>query len=252
MTECDRKYSGSSPLARGLQDRRSAAISNAGIIPARAGFTPLPPTQTYACGIIPARAGFTRRPACSTRWRPDHPRSRGVYSSSSILVSFYAGSSPLARGLRCVKTYGAQHKGIIPARAGFTTGAPTSGPTEGIIPARAGFTLISDSDGNLEGDHPRSRGVYRRKPCREEPSDGSSPLARGLRPVDGAAHQAVRIIPARAGFTRSGPGVGTRPWDHPRSRGVYTCESLESQRTRSLPDPRRLHCRPRARSAELR
>ena len=37
--------------------------------------------------------------------------------------------------------------------------------------------------------------------------------------------------------------------DHPRSRGVYTCGSLVSQRTRSLPDPRRLHCRPRARSA---
>ena len=50
---------------------------------------------------------------------------------------------------------------------------------------------------------------------------GSSPLARGLR--QGIAHEntAVRIIPARAGFTRKWPSAARRPPDHPRSRGVY-------------------------------
>ena len=50
---------------------------------------------------------------------------------------------------------------------------------------------------------------------------GSSPLARGL-PFDCDANaREVRIIPARAGFTRCRPRLirGTR--DHPRSRGVY-------------------------------
>ena len=50
---------------------------------------------------------------------------------------------------------------------------------------------------------------------------GSSPLARGLRPRPGGGPIAMRIIPARAGFTtplRPATAAGT---DHPRSRGVY-------------------------------
>ena len=50
---------------------------------------------------------------------------------------------------------------------------------------------------------------------------GSSPLARGL-PVSQAWHQHhARIIPARAGFTRSSRASSARSTDHPRSRGVY-------------------------------
>ena len=50
---------GSSPLARGLQSHHAAEPAFHGIIPARAGFTPIAPST-------PASAG-------------DHPRSRGVY-----------------------------------------------------------------------------------------------------------------------------------------------------------------------------
>ena len=50
---------------------------------------------------------------------------------------------------------------------------------------------------------------------------GSSPLARGLRLDDVAQLDGVRIIPARAGFTRSGAHRGAGGPDHPRSRGVY-------------------------------
>ena len=53
-------------------------------------------------------------------------------------------------------------------------------------------------------------------------SDGSSPLARGLRLRQNSGLMVRRIIPARAGFT----GVfffGFRfVGDHPRSRGVYS------------------------------
>ena len=52
-------------------------------------------------------------------------------------------------------------------------------------------------------------------------AEGSSPLARGLRPQGRCRPPDVGIIPARAGFTprrgRPGPHLG----DHPRSRGVY-------------------------------
>ena len=53
----------------------------------------------------------------------------------------------------------------------------------------------------IRGDHPRSRGVYHAKVRTRVIEEGSSPLARGLRPE--AFRQALRgrIIPARAGFT---------------------------------------------------
>ena len=113
------------------------------------------------------------------------------------------GSSPLARGLlepRPVNLGGAR---IIPARAGFTPASPAS-------PA----------------DHPRSRGVYVVGWLPKLGTRGSSPLARGLlepRPVDlGGA----RIIPARAGFTvERGMSVALLR-DHPRSRGVYSAQTL--------------------------
>ena len=57
--------------------------------------------------------------------------------------------------------------------------------------------------------------------CPEVGSEGSSPLARGLRGgvLDGA--RPVGIIPARAGFTPPMGVSGRERGDHPRSRGVY-------------------------------
>ena len=249
--------------------------------------------KTMTGGIIPARAGFTpSREGCSYR-HPDHPRSRGVYSSPSFLGLPAPGSSPLARGLRRLSDHLGMAARIIPARAGFTLahairihtssdhprsrGVYTdrqatnrnhhgSSPLarglrawksphsqrSGIIPARAGFTVSPSSCSRCISDHPRSRGVYLRCAFSAPIMAGSSPLARGL--LDGITEikYAARIIPARAGFTwgsRHALGCLT---DHPRSRGVYACGSLESQRTRTLPDPCCLHCRPRVRSAELR
>ena len=50
---------------------------------------------------------------------------------------------------------------------------------------------------------------------------GSSPLARGLLHVDYEGIEFDRIIPARAGFTRTVRGFLILLLDHPRSRGVY-------------------------------
>ena len=174
---------GSSPLARGL---------------------PLIccPAHTR-CGIIPARAGFTKTIPSPQNREEDHPRSRGVYEVQADRNRASGGSSPLARGL--------------------PSAPAVQGERVRIIPARAGFTCVCSFRVSFSWDHPRSRGVY---PCASPPGrsshgssplarglprgpddqcrdPGSSPLARGLLPEGRVAHDGARIIPARAGFTRS-------------------------------------------------
>ena len=156
-------------------------------------------------GIIPARAGFTVRVACITLRGADHPRSRGVYGSSTSRPRLTRGSSPLARGLLPALRSESLGDRIIPARAGFTGGEP--------VPGVDGW------------DHPRSRGVY---PSVAEDFGGrvgSSPLARGLPLGSPWGLVGGRIIPARAGFTWSCLGKSCCGPDHPRSRGVYSSTS---------------------------
>ena len=152
---------GSSPLARGLRGAGGDDPLDAGIIPARAGFTPV----------------RTRRRADSR----DHPRSRGVYRMDRSVVFDVHGSSPLARGLPHHR-----HEVGRPGR---------------IIPARAGFTPKRRRTNRTRADHPRSRGVYRYSGRRSGSLGGSSPLARGLRDHHDRNHRRAGIIPARAGFT---------------------------------------------------
>ena len=92
---------GSSPLARGLL---------------------VPEEGVPGLGrIIPARAGFTRPRRALMRPPPDHPRSRGVYTALGWRTLPPQGSSPLARGLLVTLRGVGGDRGIIPARAGFTT-----------------------------------------------------------------------------------------------------------------------------------
>ena len=147
-------------------------------------------------GIIPARAGFTF-PGRSGR-RAGH------------------GSSPLARGLR---TLAHAHEQIVR-----------------IIPARAGFTFTRRPRISSTKDHPRSRGVYGPGDRRPVVAEGSSPLARGLRQGRHPGLHGVGIIPARAGFTASVSVSGSRPRDHPRSRGVYP-RAPPTRRTRRGSSP---------------
>ena len=70
---------GSSPLARGLQFENAVGRRHK--------------------RIIPARAGFTGREVVDSQILRDHPRSRGVYNMTLLLLPLLTGSSPLARGL---------------------------------------------------------------------------------------------------------------------------------------------------------
>ena len=154
--------SGSSPLARGLL----AVLFG----------------DRHTIRIIPARAGFTPRIIRRFPRSADHPRSRGVYSRSLVCDWLSVGSSPLARGLLVV--------------------VAERGDAEGIIPARAGFTEERLHAADPPRDHPRSRGVYTRPSHGRMTRIGSSPLARGLLMKDIRPNLGLRIIPARAGFTR--------------------------------------------------
>ena len=223
--------SGSSPLARGLHDDEQHRRLGLRIIPARAGFTEMrimvefqSPDHPRSRGVYgriksPSRVCLGSSPLArglpSSLPPPktpiaDHPRSRGVYTSALVALFRLFGSSPLARGL--------------PAHC-----APYA-QDDGIIPARAGFTAADRRRHHRPGDHPRSRGVYHWRSREHVRDAGSSPLARGLRIAKQEIVTAVRIIPARAGFTASGASASASASDHPRSRGVYTCGSLESQR----------------------
>ena len=233
---------GSSPLARGLRLHSARHTCATRIIPARAGFTPRGPGMAARhrdhprsrgvyriCGrelagwrgssplarglpregetmsmnrrIIPARAGFTTPEPAPGPDPRDHPRSRGVYARAIAERRPSSGSSPLARGLLQLDS--------------------DSPPPQRIIPARAGFTSLASSPTGRRWDHSRSRGVYVTDDARRDRHQGSSPLARGLHPGDGARRARLGIIPARAGFTRRSGTNPPRPSDHPRSRGVY-------------------------------
>ena len=245
---------GSSPLARGLPFPGALPGVEAGIIPARAGFTSPPSTWTPGSSDHPRSRGVYSRWRCPwdllggssplargllaprARQRPrrgDHPRSRGVYLRRSLRGLLTYGSSPLARGLRHGDPGHGPLRWIIPARAGFTPWRRCGRVRCSDHPRSRGVYDPLAQPGRIGAgqDHPRSRGVYRTRHSFRCSFRGSSPLARGLPDDHGLDHLPDGIIPARAGFT---------------------CGSLESQRTRTLPDPCCLHCRPRARSAELR
>ena len=218
---------GSSPLARGLRGQLRCGAESGRIIPARAGFT------TAACS--------------SPRPSTDHPRSRGVYDGQWEDGETLFGSSPLARGLPVHPHRDRDHRGIIPARAGFTgrgmvrPSAQRDHPrsrgvyvsvwsmiaaTDRIIPARAGFTGPGTRSSTGTWDHPRSRGVYVAELVMRQFREGSSPLARGLQKGVRVATAHARIIPARAGFTYRQPQRRSPCADHPRSRGVYMIASI--------------------------
>ena len=218
---------GSSPLARGLHCRVWCWGSMNGIIPARAGFT-----SVLHASHLPFE---------------DHPRSRGVYIRPAEKILLRNGSSPLARGLRDPVRDITQVRGIIPARAGFTSGwvvaegegsdHPRSrgvyatcltrcASSSRIIPARAGFTGSLPPISRVQADHPRSRGVYTNTVPFTYRDGGSSPLARGLHIHHRPQGARERIIPARAGFTGGSSPQESPSSDHPRSRGVYFADLI--------------------------
>ena len=111
------------------------------------------------------------------------------------------GSSPLARGTRCLCAVG---------RAGLR-----------LIPARAGNTPEIDLATNWHAAHPRSRGEHRTRSAPDSPIVGSSPLARGTLLSRITVPAGDRLIPARAGNTYAISSFSATSSAHPRSRGEH-------------------------------
>ena len=248
---CGRGSQSDHPRSRGVYaDRARIVAIIGGSSPLARGLLAPPVEEIHPVRIIPARAGFTpTRPASPSRSR-DHPRSRGVYPLEGGLTFQSPGSSPLARGLLAtVKGAGRfaldhpRSRGvypptrsnawapawIIPARAGFTsTSRPSPRSACGSSPLARGLPALPVAHALHIVDHPRSRGVYGGLGALASTGGGSSPLARGLPGPGCDCRAALRIIPARAGFTRRAHGRGAHDQDHPRSRGVYHPRSMPS------------------------
>ena len=150
--------------------------------------------------IIPARAGQTRSRPLRHSSAPDHPRACGANSPCLTVTPERVGSSPRVRG---------KHD-AVPAIHGHGR----------IIPARAGQTQPCRIHRRGVADHPRACGANLVEQGQRQIPAGSSPRVRGKRcdeRFDGLHH---RIIPARAGQTRSGSCRHTPPPDHPRACGA--------------------------------
>ena len=174
---------GSSPLARGGPDP--------GI------------RRRYAHGLIPVRAGRTPLSSSTANGSWAHPRSRGADPWTRLLVMASRGSSPLARGGLWVASMVRMGAGLIPARAGRTR-------------ARVIVWVTI-------GAHPRSRGADAGISEPALRTAGSSPLARGGLGKLGDLAGRVGLIPARAGRTAITGFVHHTARAHPRSRGADLC-----------------------------
>ena len=152
---------GSSPLARGTPADQVGLRRREGLIPARAGNTPLPLKRRIS--------------------RTAHPRSRGEHWWWIFCGMSRWGSSPLARGTRPGELGTAARNGLIPARAGNTD-------------------RTHHQYGGIWA-HPRSRGEHGVTCCTPGGHLGSSPLARGTPFASKQGMQANGLIPARAGNT---------------------------------------------------
>ena len=119
---CPRKICSDHPRSRGVYGTQSAIMNfAAGSSPLARGLRLSKRSLRASRRIIPARAGFTHRRTCRRPYRPDHPRSRGVYCTTRASRQQRTGSSPLARGLHLAI-------GVIP-----TVGHPTRGRSPSLV-----------------------------------------------------------------------------------------------------------------------
>ncbi len=187
---------GSSPLARGTLDVLLVAA--------------------IADRFIPAGAGNTSRCGACRGYRAVHPRWRGEHGVPQAAARCCAGSSPLARGTRGgdIKIGGARR----------------------FIPAGAGNTLCRLSDTVLLPVHPRWRGEHVFSLSRARLVCGSSPLARGTRPVLMPAWSSSPVHPRWRGEHAPRPGISRRiTGSSPLARGTREISPEQLDQLRFIP-----------------
>ena len=231
---------GSSPRVRGKRRMLDDFFHLPGLIPARAGKTYAPPIRPEtsrahprACGensspsplpvvfvgssprvrgkrsdshrgrsragLIPARAGKTGGSVCRSRSPRAHPRACGENVASASEWGGTTGSSPRVRGKPSMKSAAILAHWLIPARAGKTTAASSAVSSGGAHPRACGENVRWTSQADREG--------------------GSSPRVRGKLLLLRWGPRSRRLIPARAGKTRTGRRPRRRGPAHPRACG---------------------------------
>ena len=166
--------------------------------------------------LIPARAGKTRgrppRPATARA----HPRACGENPTYSTTSASNQGSSPRVRGKRDGARLRPSHAGLIPARAGKTVGQDLRCEEDRAHPRACG-----------ENAHPRAVLIF---------GSGSSPRVRGKPPQCVHQCRTTRLIPARAGKTRSNTWANPlREGSSPRVRGKRLTVLVRQLRQRLIP-----------------
>ena len=190
------------PRGRGEHSRHAAVnFYQHGSSPRARGTRPGRRPQNHRHRFIPAGAGNTKLICRPAPLMTVHPRGRGEHQTTYTVLGQISGSSPRARG-----TPRRRRKPHDQGR---------------FIPAGAGNTQYRTRHAREAPVHPRGRGehVGARGFAAEE--GGSSPRARGTRPVEPAAGGIDRFIPAGAGNT---PSRASRRGDrsvHPRGRGEH-------------------------------
>ena len=231
---------GSSPRVRGKPREEAATIDMGGLIPARAGKTPLLHLRMLAL------------------WA--HPRACGENEAGDEKGAVFEGSSPRVRGKQRNRPHQGRTGGLIPACAGKTHTRAQLGPpppahprvcgensynkdksssdmgssprvrgkpcafwgvggVRGLIPACAGKTAPSPRRPGRSWAHPRVCGENRKALEENRAAWGSSPRVRGKRAVRRPLPAAGGLIPACAGKTKARCAVCLRVGAHPRVCG---------------------------------
>ncbi len=183
---------GSSPRARGTLRSWQGQIRTLRFIPASAG-------NTFHLAMLVAKASV-------------HPRERGEHILVDAGELTNVGSSPRARGTPECPGLAHRHQRFIPASAGNTFGKKSANPGKSV--------------------HPRERGEHLDDTIDDATDAGSSPRARGTRPVGDLGRHWHRFIPASAGNTRWRGCLTKRGSVHPRERGEHLQNYVSELRTR--------------------
>ena len=144
--------------------------------------------------------------------RGAHPRACGENAAGMSPSEYKNGSSPRVRG----KPRGGARDPAAP----------------GLIPARAGKTRTRATSPTAPWAHPRACGENSTNHPRPRSSRGSSPRVRGKRLVEFFGRDLARLIPARAGKTKTSPQPGPGGTAHPRA-----CGENRRSCTRRPPEP---------------
>ena len=192
-------HRGSSPRVRGKHLPLADSIRKPGLIPARAGKTPL------------------SVPRAARGWA--HPRACGENDRAAPLDDEGQGSSPRVRGKRRGGVGGAPLPGSSPRVRGKPRRRPRKRVPAGLIPARAGKTGVLGHPLAQPWAHPRACGENWRAVSAAAARDGSSPRVRGKRDSVKPLADGGGLIPARAGKTGPARMPSARRRAHPRACG---------------------------------